>query len=223
MLKKLGILFAFIFVGIVASAQSEMRDVIYLKNGGVVKGIIIEQIPNESVKLQTSDGSTFVYKMEEVEKLSKELNDNQIKQKKLQVPRKSPVGATLLSALLPGVGELYATNAQKGWGTMVCSILCPGIITGCGYYLGYALGSPEVVYICSGLASLSYLTLWVGSMISANRLAKEVNIQNGYLSFKIGDKTSLGFRPELSYNNIMTQGGNVSPKFTTGIGLSLTF
>jgi hypothetical protein len=32
----------------------------------------MEQIPNESLKIQTSDGSLFVYKMEEVVKITKE-------------------------------------------------------------------------------------------------------------------------------------------------------
>jgi hypothetical protein len=48
-------------------------DVIYLKNGSVVRGQIVEQIPNESVKIMTADGSVFVFKMSEIEKITKEL------------------------------------------------------------------------------------------------------------------------------------------------------
>ena len=33
----------------------------------------MEQIPNESLKIQTSDGSLFVFKMEEVLKITKEM------------------------------------------------------------------------------------------------------------------------------------------------------
>lgn len=55
------------------SDKSEYIDVLYLKNGSVIRGIIIEQIPNLSIKIQTMDGSIFVYKMEEVEKITKEL------------------------------------------------------------------------------------------------------------------------------------------------------
>lgn len=52
-----------------------MRDVVYLKDGSVAKGIIVEQIPNKSIKLQTGDGSLFVYSMDAVEKMTKELRE----------------------------------------------------------------------------------------------------------------------------------------------------
>lgn len=54
--------------------KSEYVDVLYLKNGSVIRGMIFEQIPNVSIKIQTKDGSIFVYKMEEVEKMTKELS-----------------------------------------------------------------------------------------------------------------------------------------------------
>ncbi len=43
-----------------------------MKNGSVVRGSIIWQIPNESLKVQTADGSIFVYKIDEVERITKE-------------------------------------------------------------------------------------------------------------------------------------------------------
>jgi len=49
-------------------------DVVYLKNGSILKGMIIEQVPNVSLKIQTNGGSIFVYKMEDVEKMTKELS-----------------------------------------------------------------------------------------------------------------------------------------------------
>lgn len=47
-------------------------DVVYLKNGSIIKGTIVEQVPNVSLKIKTSDGSIFVYQMDEVEKITKE-------------------------------------------------------------------------------------------------------------------------------------------------------
>ncbi len=47
-------------------------DVVYLKNGSIIRGIIIEQIPSESLKIQTNDGNVFVFSIEEVSKLAKE-------------------------------------------------------------------------------------------------------------------------------------------------------
>jgi len=62
----------FILIAVVAFAQTNYRDVVYLKNGSVIKGMIIEQVPNKSIKIETADRSIFVYQMDEVEKMTKE-------------------------------------------------------------------------------------------------------------------------------------------------------
>ena len=54
------------------AAAQQYQEVVYLKNGSVIKGTVIEQIPGQSVKVQTQDGSIFVYKMSEVDKIVKE-------------------------------------------------------------------------------------------------------------------------------------------------------
>ncbi len=53
-------------------AQITQRDVVYLKNGSVIKGAVLEQIPDKTVKIQTADGSIFVFQMSEVERITKE-------------------------------------------------------------------------------------------------------------------------------------------------------
>lgn len=53
-------------------AQAEMEDVIYLKNGSVYRGVIIEQIPNVSMKIKTLGGNVFAVTMPEIEKITKE-------------------------------------------------------------------------------------------------------------------------------------------------------
>jgi len=53
------------------SAQ-QIQETIYLRNGSVIKGNIVEQIPNGSVKIQIADGSLLVYQMSEVERITKE-------------------------------------------------------------------------------------------------------------------------------------------------------
>ncbi len=65
------ILFLLIFAN-VADAQNGYEDVVYLKNGSIIHGIIIEQVPNESVKIQTKDKNIFVYRMDEISKMTKE-------------------------------------------------------------------------------------------------------------------------------------------------------
>lgn len=71
MKKIIALLIIFIGIHLDGNAQS-YKEVVYLKNGSIINGIVIEQIPNESLKLQTADGSIYVYKMSEVEKITKE-------------------------------------------------------------------------------------------------------------------------------------------------------
>ncbi len=52
---------------------ADYLDVVYLKSGSVIRGQIVEQVPNESVKIMTADGSVFVFKTSEIEKITKEL------------------------------------------------------------------------------------------------------------------------------------------------------
>ena len=55
-------------------AQSPAPDVLYFKNGSIIKGTILELIPDKTVKIETADGSILVYAMAEVEKITKEPN-----------------------------------------------------------------------------------------------------------------------------------------------------
>lgn len=61
-----------VFVCTAVTHTQQMEDVIYLKNGSIIHGIIIEQIPNVSVKIKTKEGNVFAYKYEEIEKFTKE-------------------------------------------------------------------------------------------------------------------------------------------------------
>ena len=78
-MKKLLLLFT-LLVGIsLHCAAQNYTEVVYLKNGSIIRGIIIEQIPNSSLKIQTADGSIFAYPMNEVEKITKELGTSRSK------------------------------------------------------------------------------------------------------------------------------------------------
>jgi hypothetical protein len=51
---------------------ADMVEVVYLKNGSIIRGIIIEQIPGKSIKIQTEGGNVFVFTYDEIEKITKE-------------------------------------------------------------------------------------------------------------------------------------------------------
>lgn len=55
-----------------AQSPSGQVDVLYLKNGSVIRGQVVETNPAGNVKIRTSDGSVFVYPMTDVEKIVKE-------------------------------------------------------------------------------------------------------------------------------------------------------
>jgi len=61
-----------LLLGISSSFAQEYEDVVYLKNGGVRRGLILEQIPGESVKLKASYGDIFIIKMSDISKIAKE-------------------------------------------------------------------------------------------------------------------------------------------------------
>ena len=70
-MKKLVLLVALTLSASGVMAQQTIETV-YLKNGGLVKGEIIEQVPGQSLKVKTKDGNIFVYQMDEVERITKE-------------------------------------------------------------------------------------------------------------------------------------------------------
>jgi hypothetical protein len=52
--------------------QNNLQDVIYLKNGSIIRGTIAEQIPNKSIKITTKDQIVFMYEMNDIDKITKE-------------------------------------------------------------------------------------------------------------------------------------------------------
>jgi hypothetical protein len=71
-MKKYLALILFELVTSLAFAQSTYEDVVYLKNGSIIRGAIIEHVPDKSIKIKTADRSMFVYQMDEIEKFTKE-------------------------------------------------------------------------------------------------------------------------------------------------------
>ena len=81
-MKQLFILCIILFLGQKAKAQ-DIEDVIYMKDGGIMRGIILEKSPGKGIKIQIGYRKTVFIKQEEIEKISREKVDE---------------GATVLSA-----------------------------------------------------------------------------------------------------------------------------
>ena len=70
MKKALAVLILLVLVGVSVSAQ-ETVDVVYLTDGQVITGKIIEteKYPENRIKIQTEDGTVYIVKMADVEKI----------------------------------------------------------------------------------------------------------------------------------------------------------
>lgn len=83
-MKQLVILLVLFCFGL-ANAQQQ-KDVLYLKNGSIIKGTITEMDPSSGLKIKTSDGSLFVFSMDEVEKMEKETVEETAPEKEVAKP-----------------------------------------------------------------------------------------------------------------------------------------
>ncbi len=62
----------FIFFNFLSYCQNSLEDVVYLKDGSIIRGVIVEQVPNEMIKIETRIGNVLAYKFSEIDKITKE-------------------------------------------------------------------------------------------------------------------------------------------------------
>ena len=86
------------------------EDVVYLKSGSIIRGIIIEQVPNKMIKVQTKDQNVFVLKYDEIEKMTKEnlQIDKSMKPDKENNHKKSGFINISEVSFCPGIGTVNA-------------------------------------------------------------------------------------------------------------------
>jgi hypothetical protein len=89
-LKLSGALLIILFDLILSSAligQSSTDDIIYLKNGSMIRGTIFEQVPKSYLKIKTLEGKVQKYKFSEISKLSKaDVSEPEVKPKLIEKP-----------------------------------------------------------------------------------------------------------------------------------------
>ena len=190
----------------------QMEDVVHLKNGGLIRGTIIEQIPGESLKIKTRDGNVFVYTMDEIAKMSKEPVMGMRGQ--IGVQKKNPWLAFGLSALITGGGQFYNGQHSKGVAQL------GGVILGIGLMVSGIEDDYENIYgnlvdpddddekVAFGLLLWFGSSLW--SMIDAPISANSINQQNQHSSYGHlieigGSRTTLGIDPVVSHKNLGTR------------------
>ena len=106
-MKKMFVLFILLF-GIIFSQQYE--DVIYMKDGSVIKGLIIEQVPNDYIKIQSGQ-NVFVYQVSEIRKFTKEISSSH--QKTEKEFESSNINNKRIRGISFGTGVLNSGNAYQ--------------------------------------------------------------------------------------------------------------
>ena len=197
-----------------AFAQQPKEDVVHLKNGSVIRGAITELIPGKlQLKIKTRDGNLFVYRMEEIAKVS-------IGQKGLiSYVKKDPWIAFGLSAIFPGGGQVY--NDHRGKAAVLSTVTIIGaVITIINVMNNYEdISDYEEIYddladfnpddgvlVFGGLLCLAG---YLYSVIDAPKSAIKINQQGWRLSYRHliefdGDRTTLGIDPVVSRNRFGT-------------------
>lgn len=101
-----------LLISFAVSAQN-MRDVVSLKNGSVIKGFITEQNPPVQLKIKTADGSIFVYKYDEIEKISREEVPSLTAVKLNEKPDMKTVGGTFSLGMALGGGGIIGAPVLR--------------------------------------------------------------------------------------------------------------
>jgi len=171
----------------VAFAGTTPEDVVYLKNGSVIHGMIIEQKPNVSLKIKTHDGNVFVFETKDIDRIVRESTNSSSSSGK---KTKSPGVALALSFLVPGLGQYYNGEYKKG--IIQNALVVSGYVMVIGFGSAYYTETHQTYdsyYGQYGYGTTGYdantAWLWVGagtilgtavwSMIDAVRSAHRIN------------------------------------------------
>jgi len=174
------IIFLLMFIIFSHAQSNETVDVIYLKDGSIIKGKIIEIIPNETLKIKSTSGYIFIFKNSQIKKIRKEsilkskigyLNYNP---KKYETQKNigrygfaSVAGLTLIGSLAMG-DEMFATTVIPVVGPFITIIRIENDPNST-----YLPGGKELL-LTSGILQASFFTYWIYYLI------KDSNYKNKY-------------------------------------------
>jgi hypothetical protein len=203
-------------------AQTGYEDVVYLKNGSIIHGIIIEQIPNISIQIKTADDNLFIYKMAEIEKITKEPvinkgkpsvtgNNEPIRKEGNSFYRgsnklsKEAVSQILLQSNIDNAHEYWESGQDKmRAGRTIFWVGFPLTLIGAGAGIGYAIdgATPPFIIMC------------VATPIGVGLMA------GGVIVIAAGNKSIT--RAIDTYNSSLRT-SSIRSKVTVSFGLSNTF
>lgn len=108
-MSRIALVLSFCLTIVLPRASAQMlEDVVYLKDGSMIRGTIIQQIPNAHLTIRITGGSTFTYAMSEIIRITKEPSVSMP-----VIKEKNPGIALLLSFLVTGAGQAYNEEWTK--------------------------------------------------------------------------------------------------------------
>ena len=194
------------FYGGEVVTRKNVIDVIYLKDGRVIRGIILEKT-DDLLSVRVGDGRVAHFKMDEVAKMFQE------EQARMGMGgKKSVYLAMALSSVIIGGGQFYNGQPLKGGIQLGLGIVGFGLmISGLGdddYYYnlaGYGSGSSgATARVAVGVALWGGSWLW--SVIDAGISANKINQENeyGHLIELQDNRVTLGIDPVVQPNSLGT-------------------
>lgn len=225
-MKKVLLLLSCVLYIVAASAQSTQCDVVYLKDGSTIRGIIQESKHSDSLKITTLNGNVLIYRMDEVDHTEKENVSNVLYAQNL----KNPALAGIMSFLVPGVGQFYVGNKRQGWTDIMESVsslmlmkfgseLIEHPMDKDGY-LSQREATSGTVLILGGIVWL--LANNICSIVNAARGANAYNQANGLATIDLGNDVKARIHPTLSYDSAELAMGSAG-SMTAGLGLTISF
>jgi len=183
-----------------AYAQKDLQDVVYLHNGSVIRGTVVEFTPGGEVRIRTADGSLFVFNMADVQRVVKEPHLIQSGSSRDIGANKSPGVAFALSFIFPGLGQYYNGEPLKA---VIQEVLAVG-----GVVLAITQGVGETSHPIAAYRETEYndwytagmvlaIGTWCWSMVDAPMSANRINCQPeperfGHLLEFPGERFTLG-------------------------------
>jgi len=174
-MKKYLMLLSFsLFITVISFGQNNYQDIVYLKNGDTIRGVIIEHVPNKSIKIKTEDKGVLVYQMDEVEKLTKEPIQAEGGISSGELDLKSIYRGIIELGYQIGVGD-YGTNRLKLDlinSYQINSYFSLGFGIGLRYYFEEEALIPFFAYFRSNFMdnkTSPYFSLGIGYSLNASR------------------------------------------------------
>jgi len=203
------------------NAQQQEEDVVYLKDGSVLRGAIVEDVPGESLRIRTRDGNIFRISYDRIDHRTREAAVVAAQpptaapgQPRAQITtgRKSPGVAFLLSFLIVGAGQGYNGQWGKAFlmaGGAVASVaIASSGAQDCADY-------DECGRMAAGvIGALGFaLWSWIDAPISASAINTRLDM--GIAALEFGPRPRLGFPSDALLGRVA--GGRSTPQ----LGVSL--